>query len=178
MVYPANKETYVDVITDDTIPSSGWNAVRDFIERLQDLFGHSGNFMTLSDNLNLSDNKIIYLNTAKTFGIRYDSSNNRYELVSGGTVIFSIWAGFIDHHFEMKSGETIIRQDVKVTGNLALETGSISGVNNINCDRIFAILDLENVTAGEGLILKTPDGTKRFKITVDNSGVIVSTLVV
>jgi hypothetical protein len=34
----------------------------------------------------------------------------------------------------------------------------------------------ELTTAGEGVILKTPDGTKRYKITIDNSGNLITTL--
>ncbi|MPR31952.1 hypothetical protein [Salmonirosea aquatica] len=34
----------------------------------------------------------------------------------------------------------------------------------------------EHTTAGAGIILKTPDGTKRYKITIDNSGNLITTL--
>lgn len=42
---------------------------------------------------------------------------------------------------------------------------------------IYADGTFESKVAGNGLILKTPDGTKRYKITINNSGAVISTLV-
>jgi hypothetical protein len=67
-------------------------------------------------------------------------------------------------------------------GQLRLSTMKSDGVMTArqtidsNGDAIFSGA-VELTTAGGGLVLKTPDGTKRYRITVNNSGVVTSTLI-
>lgn len=60
---------------------------------------------------------------------------------------------------------------------LQLCTGTIGNFRDLAVRNLTASGDIEASTATKGLILKTPDGTKRYRITVDNAGALVSTLI-
>jgi hypothetical protein len=47
---------------------------------------------------------------------------------------------------------------------------------NSGGDMFVVLGDMETETAGKGLVVKTPDGTKRYRIAVDNAGAVTSTL--
>jgi hypothetical protein len=48
-------------------------------------------------------------------------------------------------------------------------------IGNANITNVATNGDFETLDAGDGLIVKTPDGTKRYKITINNSGQIIAT---
>ena len=52
------------------------------------------------------------------------------------------------------------------------------GSNNFdaNNNRVDSAVQFRNTAAGEGLVLKTPDGTKLYKISVGNDGIVTTTL--
>jgi hypothetical protein len=83
---------------------------------------------------------------------------------------------------------TAIGYCTKVTQSNSLVLGSINGVNNATADTNVGIgttaplarLHVQNGdiyvgSAGQGIILKSPDGTKCAKLSIDNSGTLVTT---
>jgi hypothetical protein len=63
-----------------------------------------------------------------------------------------------------------------VIGSTAIGLGSNTAkIGNTSITKVATNGDFETLDAGDGLILKTPDGTKRYKITINNSGQIIAT---
>lgn len=92
---------------------------------------------------------------------------------------FRLIANDLASYIQQYDGIKNFHIEVTGTGTLSIRNG-----NNVAGDtsrtEVMKVLpgerDLEFVNSGKGIVLKTPDGTKRYRISVNNSGAIVTTL--
>jgi hypothetical protein len=90
-----------------------------------------------------------------------------------GKVVFDASLGAA-HYAEIASMD---RLESFLEGRLLFRITDAAGTMNdvMNVDGLTK--DAEILAAGAGLVLKTPDGTKRYRITVNNAGAVTSTLI-
>lgn len=159
MTYPTEKSNFPVRVPDDEIPASDFNTQAEAINEIQDALGYGNDFMKIANN--------IYPKTDEGYDLGYLNLNWRY-IYCGGTVFTNTVdgrQGFL--HIQTGGLPAIFisgSQNVAIGNDTPTEKLEVNGNIKINNN-------------GLGLILKTPDGTKDYKITIDNSGNIISTLV-
>ena len=228
MSFPDDKETFERVVgknlaegvKGDKIPATGWNAIRDFIERLEDLLGLDFNGIFVSHKLRHDDidEKISTVGDFKadgtipmtgdldlgqnavknTEGIEIKSSNEVVELIVDSTNNNAPIEFATGRIYLLASAYNIkgIIEATKVYGDFRIKTiGSTDIVIAPNEDQHIVCSpadqkitlykktvyapnsDFEIFTAGRGLLVTTPDGNHTYRISVDNSGNVISTLI-
>lgn len=229
MAYPDNKETFPRREIDDIIPPEDHNDPVDFLERVQEVLGIAGDFMTVNGKvessgymiINRPDSNIFALigkyNGADRFTLGNDVNDNVTLNAHAGNLIFKesdaeavrIKGGNLGIQTNDPSHRLQVNGTARVESVIYLENIRARGTGGIKLEEkggsnIVTLLDNKNVGINEetpteklhvngnikvdtgeiettavskGLIVKTPDGTKRYRIRVDNAGNIVTELV-
>ena len=191
-MYPANKTTFPVRATDDLIPASDFNTQADLLEEIQDALGYGATYITVASFIIPADTETHDLgNTTKRWlkvwcknieiaNIKIDKSGDD-SIIDGGVagtnqVVFKMDTqsrGSIDQF-----GWTF--KDDQSTTILLLQRGSIELGNNSAGIEIKGeiVADITFFNVLKGPVVKTPDGTKKYRLGVDNAGNVISTLVV
>lgn len=199
MSYPDTKETWERAETNQIIPKEHPNGIWDFLERLQDVLGLSikkgyGSVSLLLDYLKTEADKVVnkldktnpvaidtlnIKDNGATLRLQKDDNSTPFQMgiqAPGNDIQISLDSGSILRIAEgfNKFIEFDTNQDKILTSRLMECEGNVTFKNEV---KLTNNKDLENDSAGYGIILKTPDGTNRYKITIDNSGNLVTTLI-
>lgn len=126
-------------------------------------------------DVSLGANKVFKGVTGEVF----NASISAGRVVQGMTTIDSIGQGstsspglFIKGFNEAEGEIAVPDGEALSFGTLVETTGVYTGLAELE-----ATGDYELTQAGRGLILKTPDGTKRYRISIDNTGAVTTTLI-
>ena len=203
MAYPDDKETFRRVVNQD-LPAEPGNVVdendqnlpADFLERLQDTLGYGikMGYATVKAFFDYVVSQIALIagkanKTGDTFSGNVHLNNEgaispRLYLQESGypnkEYIYSE-NGAIKIYFrerlECRSTEDIpskfylSRDALELNVKITLWNNEIEKAGNITLGTTF---DFINTGLGRGIIVKTPDGTKSFRISVDNAGNVIT----
>ena len=195
MAYPDGIDTFPPRVTDDPIPVEDYDNQNDSIVAIETELGalpkgakadvktrlndvdtaidgkvaKAGD--TMSGNLTLDDGTadspdIIFKNTTDPSSNKIFGDGAKLRLESDSGIVLGTSSTLI---MEVRGGLS----KVNFAKPIDMNSQAISGVGGIT---ISGANHFINNTAGKGLIMRTPDGTKRYIITVDNAGGLVSTL--
>lgn len=107
-------------------------------------------------------------------GVIISSHGNYVEGVSGGYPNCVLLTAGATRNYVCLAGTS----HATYTGLIMDNSAAVNAIiNTVATGELGVVGNIESVTAGNGLILKTPDGTKRYKITVNNAGAVTSTLI-
>lgn len=196
MAYPNDIDTFDERATDDLIPAEDYNGQNDSIIAIETELGAlpkgaKADVKTRLDDVDTAiggklDNDGDTItgdfrldsgggNSPKVYLDNTGTNNKCYLFAEAGNVRIrtNSWITFqdtneVDSVQIQAAGLLVARKGLRVNGAMLESTEDI---------KITAAHDYYNTSPGRGLVLKTPDGTKSYKITVDNAGAIVSTLV-
>lgn len=206
MAYPDDKETFRRVVNQelpdipgDVLDENDQNLPADFLERLQDTLGYgikmgyatvkaffdyvvsqitliagkvnkAGDTMT--GNLTLegptgTPTKLEFLETGKPIRCFIHGTQFAFRFEFYTTALF---------YSSLKSGSVMLlkNSEILIYTPLNINSQDITGVKNITCALDEGFI---NTKKGKGIVVKTPDGTKNYRISVDNAGNVISTLI-
>lgn len=128
----------------------------------------SGNFSagTITAALTGNADTATALSSARTFAVTGDVTGTvSSDLTSGASIATSIASG------------VIVNDDVNASAAIAgTKIDPDFGSQNVTTTGTVTAADMEVTTAGDGVILKSPDGT-RYRLTVANDGTLTTTAV-
>jgi len=136
-------------------------AVEDIGQVIVPINSNSGGAGAVNAGIEIRNNGILQWQMLKSSG--NDLTFNVYD--AAGTLVaqpINITPG----------GNTTIASQLTRSGGVTYLVGSAGNTLAVQADG-----NVEVLFAGTGMILKTPDGTKRYKITVNNAGAITATLI-
>jgi len=199
-----NRETGDEIIADDhNLPADFLNRLQetlgygaDFMKVLSNILIGDDNKIYLSndkntyiqydsgeDRINIYHNseKIAYIYYNETFTTPYIASTGNIRLdgqlyFAGGREI--VFNSEFNSKINYDNTDDEIINSINGIPVLEIAEDEIRALKIINASEEIKTTDnFKNETAGNGIILKTPDGTKEYIISVDNSGNVISTLV-
>lgn len=204
MAYPDNKETFRRVINQelpdipgDTVDENDQNLPANFLERLQDTFGYNIKmgyttvkefFDWLLAQISTITNKVDKAGDTMTGNLTLNNSTTAspilYTLTTAGPSmnIKGYFGGIIITGKDRVEIQTSDNGLIMIIG-LNNELQTLKKINMTN-NEIYDVskitirsagTDYINLAPAKGLVVKTPDGTKDFRISVDNAGNIIST---
>lgn len=178
MAYPDDKETWAVRETDDLIPASDHNDWATFLEALQDTLGLGiklgyDSVKLLLDYLkgkaDIVDDKVDKAGDTMTDNLTLKKDGIQFALQNADE---SDFLGIILETWGVNIATNLNRYSFR-----GHDGADFFNIMQIYGDRIESEFDIEIMDKTKGIIMTTPDETKRYRITIDNSGNLVTTQV-
>ncbi len=199
MAYPNDIDSFPVRVADDTIPVADYDNQNDSIIAIETELGTlpkggaasvKARLDTMQTSIDEIPNKVDISGDTMTGNLTLDNSTTSSPRVilknnSAGTDNFVYSAGNSlkltgRQSVHIGNGSNDDALSVGADGKIYTE-GSLVCLSTAdfreNVSITVAAKDYINTGVGRGLIVKTPDGTKSYRISVDNSGNIISTLI-